>query len=204
MTVHVITQCTARKADTALRAVDLYQSRPHRILAAAFRRARMRGDVVLWVVSAKYGLVRWDQVLAPYDKTFANMAARRLVVEGERMGLPAALNQLLQGPGLKVVGLGAAYLRACALDRTNRPQHGQSVFVLPYGSRRAAWVRHSNRVVYKNSSACPRYSQPSTGLKQSIMAAWLDRGPTAWAALSAHVRRHGPVEMSDQWLTKVD
>ncbi len=61
----VIIQCGAKKLDTVARAEDLYTGPLFRACRQAARRVGDRW----YIASAKYGLVRPERVLAPYNQT---------------------------------------------------------------------------------------------------------------------------------------
>lgn len=192
MKIHVITQCTARKVNTTSRAVDLYASRPHKMLATAYRRARMRGDVTLWIVSAGYGLLRWDNVVAPYDITFANKRVGVVERMGQDLNLPQDLSRVLAGPGLKMVALGTDYMRACGLYHHHRCRWSSTLFLIPDGSKRIKGIQGGVRVAYDAGTAPTRYGVPQTGVKQALMSRWLNRGPAMWHRTAVMVRSAGP------------
>ena len=64
--VLALISCTKRKASHACAAADLYK--PSAGFSYAYRYARLVADKVL-ILSAKHGIVRPDQILAPYDET---------------------------------------------------------------------------------------------------------------------------------------
>ncbi len=75
----VIISCTDAKADQAAPAADLYQGRNFgHSLAAALAETDQDADRV-FILSARHGLVRLDQVLAPYDETLATTDRDALV-----------------------------------------------------------------------------------------------------------------------------
>jgi hypothetical protein len=84
--------CVSQKADRPLPARDLYVSE-------LFRRRRAYADasgVPWWILSAEYGLVEQETVIAPYDTKIAErpLAERRELASGVARGLERALGSL--------------------------------------------------------------------------------------------------------------
>ncbi|MFN7105419.1 MAG: DUF6884 domain-containing protein [Pyrobaculum sp.] len=66
----VVTNCTKEKLNRPAPARELYRGPSVRNMARVVEEAREKGiDVWLYIISARYGLVREDEVLDPYDET---------------------------------------------------------------------------------------------------------------------------------------
>lgn len=73
-------------------------------------------SLALWIVSAGYGLVRHDCMIAPYECTFQGMRKTALRRWAEQLHLPADIRRILAQPyDLGMVLLGESYLEACGL-----------------------------------------------------------------------------------------
>lgn len=99
-------------------AEQLYRGQQHLRLMRGVTAARKAGLVVdVSIVSAGYGLVAGDELLAPYERTFQGMPRRERRALARRLGIPAAVRQLFHEPAdLIIVLLGDDYLDACDLQ----------------------------------------------------------------------------------------
>jgi hypothetical protein len=79
--------------------------------------ARASGwEVRLAIVSAGYGVVGGDELLAPYECTFKGMAAPERRAWADGLELPETVRDVLAVPAdLSIVLLGDDYLEACCL-----------------------------------------------------------------------------------------
>jgi hypothetical protein len=99
-------------------AEDLYSGLQHIRLMKGIRAAREAGklDVELQVLSAGYGLVSSDTMLAPYEATFAGMKGQELREWARALHVPQAISKVLAQPhDLTILLLGEDYLKACEL-----------------------------------------------------------------------------------------
>jgi hypothetical protein len=64
------------------------------------------------IVSAGYGLIDEDQLIAPYDVTFATMGRREQLAWARQLGIADAVRDAIRGWPLVFFLLGDAYLRA--------------------------------------------------------------------------------------------
>ncbi|MFN3803900.1 MAG: DUF6884 domain-containing protein [Pyrobaculum sp.] len=66
----VVTNCTREKLSRPAPARELYRGPSVKNVVKVVDEVRARGvDVRLYIISAKYGLVREDEILEPYDET---------------------------------------------------------------------------------------------------------------------------------------
>jgi hypothetical protein len=137
--IRIITACTGVKARTAssplsaaeldqrrapdtaslVRAEALYRGQQHLRLMRGVRAVRSNNDfdVDLWILSAGYGLVPADTLLAPYDCTFADMTRAQARERARYLVIPQQMRTLLVEPSaLTLLLLGEEYLAACDLD----------------------------------------------------------------------------------------
>ncbi len=141
MRVLVLTSCTGEKAScspSALRVDDFDDGARlpdreaqlatlHRPAAAMYTGQQhvraMRGvrtlrsvlglkDVDVAIVSAGYGLLEENRMIAPYDVTFSGLSPRTIRERGAQLGLPDAVRRLLPRYELVFSLLGSAYLTA--------------------------------------------------------------------------------------------
>lgn len=89
----ILVGCVSQKADRPLPARDLYVSE-------LFRRRRAYADasgVPWWILSAEYGLVSQETVIAPYDTKIArrSLVDRHAIAAGVARGLEQALGSLV-------------------------------------------------------------------------------------------------------------
>lgn len=141
MRVLVLTSCTGQKATcspSALRVDDFDDAARRRDreaqLAPLLRPAgamytgqqhvrAMRGvrdlrsvlglkDVEVAIVSAGYGLLEEQHMIAPYDVSFSGLCSRAIRDRGAHLGLPEAVRRLLPGYELIFSLLGSTYLTA--------------------------------------------------------------------------------------------
>lgn len=201
-------QARERRLGTLL-SKHLYTGRQHRLLVDGIRTLRAaRSDVQIlpYVVSAGYGLLREDQPIAPYDLTFQTMSSSEALSWGEQLRLPADLEHLLRSTfDLALVLLGARYLDACALDRVSHP--GGPVLIA--GGSDAAQLCGRNPALAHlliRPDHCQAFGAPQTALKGAIARHLLDRisheGPDVIDALLADpahwLDRTAPPRESDQ------
>ena len=91
---------TGRQHVAAMRGVD------------AIRAALGSQSVDVAIVSAGYGVVGETRPIAPYNVTFSGMPAAAIRERGVRLGVPAAVRELLPGHDVVFLLLGSDYLTA--------------------------------------------------------------------------------------------
>ena len=133
MNLLVISSCSARKLAREARARELYQGANHRRLAAAIDRWRADGHYVTWdIVSARFGVLREDELTPPYDDSLRGLDERALRRRGAELGLDVAFRRSLGLDGgvfdLVLVLLSRAYLTAAHIDRHTALSHKAVVF----------------------------------------------------------------------------
>ena len=135
LSIGVLTNCTGTKLTGSAPAEELYIGEQHRRLMQGVRAFRDgRGEHLdLYVMSAKYGVVRGDTRLESYDACLSRRAgdARR---HGRLLGLPAAVRCFLSdgSVALKLVALGAGYFEAGGFV-AQRPPEGPTIVLASEG-----------------------------------------------------------------------
>jgi queuine/archaeosine tRNA-ribosyltransferase len=111
-------------ADLCRKAGEMYTGEQHvRLMrgVSAFRSSPATCDssLALHVLSAGYGIIPEDRVIAPYEVTFATMKAKEIDAWSKTLGVPEDFRRLVSQPyDLGLILLGDNYLRACQLDKT--------------------------------------------------------------------------------------
>ncbi len=105
--------------DSLRPAHDLYTGLQHQRLMRGITAAEQSPslDIDLRILSAGYGIVSADQLLAPYETTFATMKSVELRAWAKQLGVPGAFRNLVREPcDLALILLGDGYLAACEID----------------------------------------------------------------------------------------
>jgi hypothetical protein len=104
---------------------ELYQGRQHLQLmqgVSALRQAFGDAVVDVKIISAGFGLVDEKQPLPLYNATFADQSSARVIAIAQRLGIPQAMDQLMQGQyDCAFFLLGENYLLSIGLPFTHRP-----------------------------------------------------------------------------------
>jgi len=82
MKTHVLISCVSKKLDRPAPAKDLYTST---LFKSAYQYATSLKPDTIFVLSAKYGLLSCDKVIAPYDETLNDMKARQVEAWAKRV-----------------------------------------------------------------------------------------------------------------------
>lgn len=165
-----------------MRAADLYRGQQHVRLMRGIRAARDTSlksmaalSVELWILSAGYGLVSEDEIIAPYRCTFQEMTANALRQWSTTRGIGLQFRRVLAQPyDLAIVLLGGLYLKACALDGSVKLG---GLTLLFCGARTASMLptlAHLRSVVLTNKNTRD-FRCGQVGLKGEIAARLLTR-----------------------------
>jgi hypothetical protein len=93
----VVANCTKEKLNVAAPARELYRGPSVRRVVKVVDEVRAAGaPVTLYIISAKYGLVREDQVLEPYDETLSGRPPHEIKMWARRIGVVEAIERLAQ------------------------------------------------------------------------------------------------------------
>ena len=159
---------------------ELYSGQQHLRLLRGVRRAEEAGtlSVDLRILSAGYGLVAADTLLAPYEYTFKGMKKADLRAQASRLGIPQAVrNALAEAADLTLVLLGDDYIEACALDDSVSTAAPTIVFC---GKRAASRLPSLNgsfgpaRVTVLSNAEAKRFSCGLVALKGELGARLLE------------------------------
>lgn len=104
-------------------AEELYTGQQHLRLMRGIRQASSSDDleVDLRILSAGYGLVDANRLLAPYEATFKGMKRVELRTWARELDIPTAMREILARPyDLTLVLLSDDYLEACSFDEEVR------------------------------------------------------------------------------------
>lgn len=147
---------------------EMYTGLQHVRLMAGVRSYRERGGVELFVVSAGYGLVEENRLIAPYEATFNGMARKDVVAWGSKLGLPLDMRRVLSAPAdLQVLLLGDSYLAACGFDGDIGLGGPTIVFCGEAARKRLPTLDRLKAVVVANRDA-KRFSCGLVGLKGEL------------------------------------
>jgi Queuine tRNA-ribosyltransferase len=104
---------------------ELYQGRQHLQLMQGVNALRQAfGDAVVDVkiISAGFGLVDEEEKLPPYNATFADQSSAKVMAIAQRLGIPQAMDQLMQGQyDCAFFLLGENYLLSIGLPFAHTP-----------------------------------------------------------------------------------
>lgn len=160
-----------------MRAEALYTGLQHRRLMRGIAQARESGaiDLDLRILSAGYGLVESDRMLAPYEATFAAMRRDALVRWARRLNVPADVRAALAQPfDLALLLLGEDYLSAADLD--DKVATGGPTIALCSGASAARLVQVPTlRTIKLTNAEARRFSCGLVGLKGEVAARVLER-----------------------------
>lgn len=107
--------------DHMLQACDLYTGMQHQRLMRGIIAAEQAElvNIDLHILSAGYGIVPADRLLAPYETTFATMKSGELRAWARQLGVPSAFRTLVSEPyDFALILLGDDYLAACEIDES--------------------------------------------------------------------------------------
>jgi len=93
----VVANCTKEKLNVAAPARQLYRGPSVWRVVKVVDEVRAAGaPVALYIISAKYGLVREDQVLEPYDETLSGRPPHEIKMWARQIGVAEAIERLAQ------------------------------------------------------------------------------------------------------------
>lgn len=93
----VVANCTKEKLNVAAPARQLYRGPSVWRVVKVVDEVRAAGaPVALYIISAKYGLVREDQVLEPYDETLSGRPPHEIKMWARQIGVVEAIERLTQ------------------------------------------------------------------------------------------------------------
>jgi len=158
-------------------AIELYSGLQHSRLLRGVKalRSEFESNIAIdtWIVSAGYGLIPGDRVVAPYEATFIGMSSTQKRAWARKLGLRTAIRSLLaKSADLIFVLLGDDYLDACELGADL--VLGGPCFLLCGGrsAKRLPNVPELHAIVLGNEHAT-QFSCGLVGLKGEVVARFL-------------------------------
>ncbi len=161
--------------DLCRKAGEMYTGEQHvRVMrgVSAFRSSPPTRDssLALHVLSAGYGIIPEDRVIAPYEVTFATMKAKEIDAWSKTLGVPEDFRRLVSQPyDLGLILLGDNYLRACQLDKTVKCG-GPTILFCGTGMAKKFPKLANVRVVAISNPEAKRFSCGLIGLKGELAA----------------------------------
>ncbi len=103
-----------------MKAIDLYRGNEHRMIANAMRRiwnAHGLGFAEHYIISAGFGMLKWNEIIFPYDCKFDENSADKNRMRGRMLKIPETFDRVVKKRKLVIVMLGIPYLYALDLPR---------------------------------------------------------------------------------------
>jgi hypothetical protein len=123
--VRIMTTCTSRKVVVAHRRADpppaeqLYAGEQHRRLMQGVEALRVKCEVDVWIVSAKWGVIPGRTAVMPYNESFARVGRARVRAAADALDVPRTFRKVASLPAqLLVVLVGNDYFEAARLDES--------------------------------------------------------------------------------------
>lgn len=156
-------------------ASQLYSGQQHVRLLRGLTSVNGAFTVDLFILSAGYGLVRAERLLAPYECTFAGMSAVSLRKWADRLAIPESVRAALAPPyDLALILLGDSYIKACALDDSLK-LGGLTLLLCGQGAARRLPSLPLLRIVPASTPEASLFRCPLVGLKGELAARLLSR-----------------------------
>ena len=131
-------------------------------------RATLGADAVqVCIVSAGYGVLDEDRLIAPYDVTFSGMARADARRWARHIGAPDGIRARLSGHDLVLVLLGSSYLDA--VDPPPPADDGQRVIYFAKAAERLRLTRTDGVLVLAGAAESTRYGMGLIGLKGRML-----------------------------------
>ncbi len=159
--------------DLCRKAGEMYTGEQHvRLMrgVSAFRSSPGNSDssLALHVLSAGYGIIPEDRVIAPYEVTFATMKAKEIDAWSKTLGVPEDFRRLVsQHYDFGLILLGDNYLRACELD-TAVKFGGPTILFCGTGMAKKLPALANVRVIPISNPEAKRFSCGLVGLKGDL------------------------------------
>lgn len=114
----VISSCTSGKLNCEAPAAEMYTGLQHKYLMEGLEQVRQfygEQTVDLAIISAKYGLLRECEVIAPYNCTFQGLRTNEILERSRRLQLHERTKVLIRRYDLVFFLLGKEYVQALEL-----------------------------------------------------------------------------------------
>lgn len=124
----------------------------------------------LWILSAGYGLIPEDRIIAPYECTFATMKRKAIRAWADTLNVPSDFRSAVAQPyDFGLILLGDNYLQACQLDTTVK-FNGFTILFCGQGPAKNVPRLPNLRVVTLSNPEAKRFSCGLVGLKGELAA----------------------------------
>lgn len=123
-------------------------------------------SVAVAIVSAGYGLVAEDRLLAPYEATFNDMSRHEVLAWSRNLGIARDVRTAAKGFPLVVFLLGSRYLDA--IEPPVIPQAGQRFIFLAGSNKEGAVARPGVTIVAAGRKEATTYGSPIIAVKGSM------------------------------------
>lgn len=173
--VHISTR-EKELGDLCRTAGEMYTGEQHVRLIRGVEKTRKTGkdQIDLHVLSAGYGLIPEDRLVAPYEITFATMKAKELREWADFLKVPAGFRKTVgKEYDLGLILLGDHYLKACDLDSEVR-FGGPTILFCGTGMAKKLPAMEGVRVVPISNPEAKRFSCGLVGLKGELGARLID------------------------------
>ena len=118
MNVLVISSCTSKKLNHNAPAAKMYTGQQHTLLMDGVNQVRTRygqSSVDVAIISAEYGLLNENDVIAPYNVTFQGMKKAEILEKSRRLQLRERVAALIARYDVVFFLLGKEYVQALQL-----------------------------------------------------------------------------------------
>lgn len=96
----------------------MYQGKQHKLTCEAFKMLQDQGkDVDFWIISAGYGLIKYDTKIIPYEATFAQKNKKYVKSRGKMLKIPDDFDKLITNYDKVILLLGKEYLLSLNFPR---------------------------------------------------------------------------------------
>lgn len=172
-----------------MRADELYTGQQHVRLMRGLNLLRNvdNYEIDLCIVSAGYGLIPGNKMVAPYECTFQTMKSSQIIQWSNHLNIPADVRKLLLQPAdLILIALGEQYLRSLQLD-DDVIFGGPTFFLASPTSIKKLPIQPRLRVIALTSLDAKRFRCGLVGLKGELVGRMLRHlatdGELYWTAL---------------------
>lgn len=150
---------------------EIYTGEQHARLMRGVKAARESGiDCTVGILSAGYGFIPEDRVVAPYECTFATMKTQELKSWAAHLKSPDGFRSAVSAPyDFALILLGDNYLKACALDAGVK-LGGTTLLFAGQGPAKKLPRIPNLRVVTLSNPEAKRFSCGLVGLKGELAA----------------------------------
>ena len=147
MKILVISSCTSKKLNHNAPAAKMYTGQQHTLLMEGVNQVRTRygqSSLDVAIISAEYGLLNENDVIAPYNVTFQGMRKAEILEKSRRLQLHERVAALIARYDVVLFLLGKEYVQALQLPFGKSGEKGPvpvpekvtQIFLLGAGYRR--------------------------------------------------------------------